>query len=582
MTPMAVQIPPSPEEVHATLASRNAEVEEQVRQAYSKTIQPRFPSGIALAAVGGFGRGELFPFSDVDLLLLVEFEQQMPPVREALSAFLQSLWDSALRPSHSVHTVTDCVTEQENNAELTISLLDRRLLAGDPTMFAWLDEKFAAFLAKRGAAIARQLVNLAETRRAKFQNTMYHLEPNIKDGPGGLRDLQTVRWLGALGRSGGSEGLSAAFEFLAALRIRLHEAAGRDQNVLGFDAQEELSEHPAALMRDYFRHARSVDRAVQRALEAAESKDASLLGRFHEWRSRLSTIEFTVSHDRVLLRGPAQVERGLSLFEFAARHKLRLATDTVDRMAGVIPETYWSDWKKLLSAPHPIFGLRAMQESGTLAAAIPEWSKIEFLVVRDFYHRYTVDEHTLVAIASLDTIADPRFADLYAEIEDPALLHFAILMHDIGKGSRVDHVGESLRIARGVLERFGAPEADRAGVEFLVARHLDLSAVMTSRDLHDGATARMLAARVGTVERLKQLTMMTYADISAVNPQAMTPWRLEQLWQVYLLAYAELTRELYGERIHDRHAVPRRAPGSLSAYALASRDRYSPGDGAAA
>ncbi len=168
-----------------------------------------------------------------------------------------------------MHTVTDCVTEQENNAELTISLLDRRLLAGDPKMFAWLDEKFAAFLAKRGAAIARQLANLAETRRAKFQNTVYHLEPNIKDGPGGLRDLQTVRWLGALGRSGGSEGLSAAFEFLAALRIRLHEAAGRDQNVLEFDAQEELSEHPAALMRDYFRHARSVDRAVQRALEAA-------------------------------------------------------------------------------------------------------------------------------------------------------------------------------------------------------------------------------------------------------------------------------------------------------------------------
>ncbi len=549
MTPMAALAPPSPEDVHTTLASRNAEVEEQVRQAYSKSIQPRFPSGMALVAVGGFGRRELFPCSDVDLLLLMEFERQMPPAREALSAFLQSLWDSGMRPSHSVHTVTDCVTEHEDNAELTISLLDRRLLAGDPAMFGWLDERFGPFLAKRGAAIAQQLVSLAEARRAKFQNTVYHLEPNVKDAPGGLRDLQTVRWLAALGRSSDAAGLRTAFDFLAGLRIRLHEASGRDQNVLGFDAQEALSEHPAALMRDYFRHARSVDRAVQRALEAAEAKDASLLGRFHEWRSRLSTIDFTVSHDRVLLRGPAQVERGLSLFEFAARHRLRLAADTVDRLAGVAPETYWSDWKKLLSTPHPIFGLRAMQDAGTLAAAIPEWRKIEFLVVRDFYHRYTVDEHTLVAIAALDSIGDPRFADLYAEIEDPALLHFAILMHDIGKGSRVDHVGESLRIARGVLERFGAPEVDRAAVEFLVNRHLDLSTVMTSRDLHYGATARMLATRVGTVERLKQLTMMTYADISAVNPQAMTPWRLEQLWQVYLLAYAELTRELYADRI---------------------------------
>ena len=551
MTATAVLAPPSPEEVRKTLASRNAEVEEQVRVAYSKTLQARFPSGIALAAVGGFGRGELFPCSDVDLLLLVEFEQQMPPAREALSAFLQSLWDSGLRPSHSVQTVTYCVTEHEDNAELTVSLLDRRLLAGDPAMFRWLEERFGAFLAKRGPAIALQLVQLAEARRARFQNTVYHLEPHVKDAPGGLRDLQTIRWLAALRRTGDTAGLSAAFDFLGALRIRLHEASGRDQNVLGFDAQEAMSAHPAGLMRDYFFHARSVDRAARRALDAASVKDATLLGRFHDWRSRLSTTEFTVSHDRVLLRGPAQVERGLSLFEFVARHKLRLAPDTVDRMTGVAPQTNWEDWRRLLSTPHPIFGLRAMQETGTLAAAIPEWGKIECLVVRDFYHHYTVDEHTLVAVEALDSIGDPRFADLYCEIEDPALLRFAILMHDIGKGSGVAHVAESSRIAHEVMERFGAPEADRAVVEFLVARHLDLSAVMTSRDLRDGATARMLASQVGTVERLKQLAMMTYADISAVNPQAMTPWRLEQLWQVYLLAYAELTRELYAERIHD-------------------------------
>jgi [protein-PII] uridylyltransferase len=181
-------------------------------------------------------------------------------------------------------------------------------------------------------------------------------------------------------------------------------------------------------------------------------------------------------------------------------------------------------------------------------------------VVRDFYHRYTVDEHTLVAIESLESISDPRLAGLWAEIDRPDLVRFALLLHDAGKGSGKDHVAESARIAREVLTRLEAPEADRAAIEFLIARHLDLSAVMASRDLSDSATAKVLADKMGAVERLKQLTIMAYADISAVNPQAMTPWRLEQLWRAYLLTHAELTRGLHAERIHDAAGVhPNRA-----------------------
>jgi len=253
----------------------------------------------------------------------------------------------------------------------------------------------------------------------------------------------------------------------------------------------------------------------------------------------------------VLLRTPKQLPRRLSLFEFVARHQLRLAPETVDRLAGFVPETRWEDWKRLLSLPRPSPGLRAMQETGTLAVALPEWRNIECLVVPDFYHRYTVDEHTLVAIASLESIGDRRLAGLLEETADLALVRFALLLHDIGKGSGVEHSQESVRIGRIVMERLGTPETERATVEFLVRHHLDLSSVMTSRDLGDGSTARMLAERLGTIERLKQLTIMTYADISAVNPQAMTPWRLEQLWRVYLLAHAELTKGLYTERIHD-------------------------------
>jgi len=253
----------------------------------------------------------------------------------------------------------------------------------------------------------------------------------------------------------------------------------------------------------------------------------------------------------VLLRSSNILPADLSLFAFAARHSLRLAPDTVERLQGFLPKANWDDWKNLLELPHASFGLRAMQECGTLAALLPEWHNIEFLVVRDFYHRYTVDEHTLVAIDALESVKDGRFAGLFEEIQERALVRFAVLMHDIGKGSGLDHVAESVRIARIVLDRLGAPESERQTIEFLVAKHLTLSSVMASRDLSDASTGRLLSAQVETIERLKLLTMLTYADISAVNPQAMTPWRLEQLWRTYLLAHEELTRELGTSRIHD-------------------------------
>ena len=554
MKEVAVLPLPGPEEVQKTLAGRSVEVEERVRAAYASTLEPRFRSGLALVAVGGFGRGELFPHSDVDLLLLVESDKNVPP-REAISAFLQSLWDAGLRPSHSVHSVLDCVSEHADNAEFTISLLDKRFLTGDKALYISLQDKFHQFKARRAPALARQIAGLAEGRRAKYQNTIYHLEPNVKESPGGLRDLQTTRWLLMLEPREGMPDLSAAHSFLSAVRLRLHEFAGRDQNALSFDAQESLSDHPAVLMRDYYRQARVVDQAVRQALEVSTEKAGTLLGRFHEWRSRLSTSEFTVSRDRVLLR-THKPPNNLSLFEFVARHGLRLAPDTIERLQGLAPEAKWEDWKRLLSLPKASLGLRAMQESGVLAGALPEWRNIECLVVRDFYHRYTVDEHTLVAIGSLETLTDGRFVELMSEIEDPSLVRFALLMHDIGKGSGRDHSVASLEIAQAVMGRLGVPAAEQEIVEFLVLRHLDLSSVMSSRDLYDGSTARALADRVGTLERLKLLTMLTYADISAVNPQAMTPWRMEQLWRVYLMAYEELTRELASERIHDAVGMP--------------------------
>jgi [protein-PII] uridylyltransferase len=202
-----------------------------------------------------------------------------------------------------------------------------------------------------------------------------------------------------------------------------------------------------------------------------------------------------------------------------------------------------------------------MHETGALKAVFPEQEQIDCLVIRDFHHRYTVDEHTLTTIrilAGLQKSDDPGvkpYAELLSELENRAALYFALLYHDVGKGTPDEgHVDASLRICQGAMQRIGMPEAERETVRFLIGKHLALSATMHERDLEDPLAIELLAHRMETVERLKALTLLTYADISAVNPGTMTPWRRSQLWRLYTLTYNELTRALNAERIEPRSA----------------------------
>ena len=320
------------------------------------------------------------------------------------------------------------------------------------------------------------------------------------------------------------------------------------------------------MMRSYYRHAREIARAAGAVLDHCEDSERSLLGQFRDWRARLSNSDVTVARDRLYVRFPQRLAQDVPylfrVFEFAGRHGIGLAADTERRiqdalavLAGATAEL-WPGFRDVLKQPRASFGLRAMEESGALRKVIPEWQRIECLVVRDFYHRYTVDEHTLVAIESLEHLEDSRFHDLMSEVDQPWVLRLALLLHDIGKGSG-NHVAEGLDLAHVILSRLKVPADEADTVIFLIAQHLALSSVMNSRDLDDLNTARALAAQVGTVERLKLLTLLTYADISAVNPLAMTPWRREQLWRTYILAHGELTRELDTERIHaEESTVP--------------------------
>jgi len=226
-----------------------------------------------------------------------------------------------------------------------------------------------------------------------------------------------------------------------------------------------------------------------------------------------------------------------------------------------VPRNLWPAWSKILALPHAPLAVRSMHETGVLFALFPGLEQIECLVVRDFYHRYTVDEHTLVALQN--ACSEPAgYGEIFKELPQRAVLLFALLFHDSGKASSdaargyAGHVDASLIAADAAMRRVHMPPAERDTVSFLIRNHMELSAAMRSRDLADPKTVQDMAHVVGTEDRLKALTVLTYADISAVNPGAMTPWRSAQLWQLYLKVYRELTRELAGARIAETAAGP--------------------------
>ena len=585
-----------------TLAERSAQVDGCVLAA-SESLLAAVPEGLSLLAVGGYGRRHLFPYSDIDLLLLFASERLALANRDSVAAFLRQLWDDGLRVSQSVRTPAECLEVHDQNAELNISLLDQRYLAGDRAIYAGVADRMPRFLRANREILVRHLARLTRERHAKFGDTLYHLEPNIKETPGGLRDFQLVAWLDRL-RDAGSPyptaavpaELQEAFDFLARVRCYLHCEAGRDTNLLGFDSQESIADQwrpsardapsdASAWMRRYFRHARAIYRAAGRALESAEAQSSSLFSQFRDWRTRLSNADFSVHRERAHFRAPQQLDSdpqlALRLFEFVARHGIRPSLEAerqIEARRGRLCEFFadsqplWGLVESILSLPQAPLAVRSMHDTGVLTAVFPELRQIDCLVIRDFFHRYTVDEHTLVAMQNLWDLrgreaAALTFGGLIGEVKHPGLLLFALLFHDSGKGSPCEgHVDGSLRLADAAMARIQAPRAGRDLVLFLIASHLELSAVLQSRDVYDPATIREVARRVETVERLKSLTLLTWADIGAVNPEVMTPWRAEQLWQLYLMVYNELTRELESDRIAGQPAGSPERAGFLEGF----------------
>ena len=579
----------------AAIKGRTRLIDKLANDLWDQYVSPSVSSGFALLALGGFGRRDLFPHSDVDLLFLAENEALAARVKDAVRNVCQEIWDIGLRVSPTTRTLENCTRFDQDNVEFTISLLDCRFLTGDASLFERLHGKVLPQLVRRESdSLVQRMTEVTRTRHLRFGNTIFHLEPNLKDGPGGLRDFHVSRWLAmitAFGPGGPGSGSALhgnssetgeilnAMEFLTSARCYLHYRGNRDENVVRWEAQEELAARgianktgvvsSAEWMRMYFRHARVVHRNTTRLLDQAPRNRSSLYQSFQRWRSRFSNDEFSVVEGNVFLQqavGARDASVVLRLFTFLARHGFALSLETERRIRNAprgltetMPqdERLWEHFGELLTLPHAAEALRAMHSLNLLTLAIPEFEAVDSLVLRDLYHRYTVDEHTFLAIEVLHRLKNndvewlQPFGELLAELERPELLFLALLLHDTGKGlDGADHVHNSLQLAAAAVDRMGLVAEDAQTVCFLVATHLEMSATMRRRDIYDPETVRELAGKVGTTERLKMLTLLTLADIKAVNPEALTPWKAENLWRLYAGTANYFTRSVDEERFH--------------------------------
>ncbi|MEO8737852.1 MAG: [protein-PII] uridylyltransferase [Edaphobacter sp.] len=620
----------------ATIAARSKALDEFATGLWKQEVQNdrRLATGISLVAIGGYGRAQLFPFSDVDLLFLLDGRLAEKDVKDAIRRVNQEMWDSGIRISPATRKLSECERFDEENAEFAVSLMDHRQIAGDPALYRKLATVTVPKLLQREQkSLMARLTELTRSRHAKYGDTLFHLEPNIKDCPGGLRDIHVCDWMTLLRgvgleperhfssvRNAEDDGeFRKAVEFLWLVRCFLHYRHERDDNSLDWQAQDmaaaagigmagdaQPNTDAAYWMRFYFRHARRVERRVTQMMEDAplDKPRLKLLGLRRERRTEPLQQGFRIERGRVVLdalvadggdpaHDPAQdPDVVLGVFEAMARTGCTLGEEAEQRLLHALPvlsahleegPALWHHLQRILTGRHAGDALRTMHVLGVLELLIPEFHGIDALVIRDAYHRYTVDEHTFVLIDTLHGFEGAQtgpmaewatqFARLLRELPHPGLLYLAALMHDTGKGrSTGDHAHESMRMAQSVLERLELDSYESGMVSSLIANHLEMSAALR-RDIFDRQTVRAFAGKVQTPEVLRMLTLFTYADINAVHPDALTPWKAENLWRLYIATSNYLDRNVDEDRVGAQeeselvHRVAALLPGQKAAVA---------------
>ena len=554
----------------------------------------------ALVAVGGYGRRQMSLFSDVDLLVVFD-----GPVGAAGERFLKSmlhpLWDLRLDVGHHIRELSDVKTVDSDNPEYLVALLDARFVDGDRDLFDTFSDACLRPGTPWQAPTLKALRDLIKRRHSQFNHTLYHLEPDVKDVPGGLRDVAAAHLLQRLIHPGMPPAfevgrLREAEDFMLRIRSVLHLERGRNLNVLTHELQETVAsafglEESApqrrveTLMSTYFHHARIVSRSLRmsmKSLTPATDTEPVAIGRdLIKWGDEISFSDGT--------RASLRPDMWLSAFETALDEGCGVSAQVLtcverhgDRYS---PERFFptgEERDRLLRILRPRPGLYArlseMHDSGLLGRMFPEFQKIYCHVIRDFYHKFTVDEHTLRTIRNLESLCHPtarsrkRFGGVLSELQAPELLVLSLIFHDVGKWTNKNHSEEGVRMALGALRRIRLPEPDIATVTFLIRHHLQMSTAAFRRDAEDPNVVHRFAQLVGTEERLKLLCLLTLADVEAVGPDVMTPWKEELLWQLYVDTYNRLTLG-YGDEVIDSaeaslHELQEERPADIDSHEL--------------
>jgi [protein-PII] uridylyltransferase len=548
------------------------------------------PSGAALVATGGYGRGELFPYSDIDILVLLA-DEPGEAERDALERLIGKFWDVGLEIGHSVRTVEGCA-EAASDITVRTALLEARYLAGRRALFRSLEARLARDADPVAFFKAKKLEQ--EQRHAKHQDSPYSLEPNLKEAPGGLRDLQVIQWLARMagfGR-GWSElvrrGLIERDEanqlarheaLLQDFRIRLHYLAGRREDRIVFDVQTALAAQlghadtphrraSEAMMQRYYQTAKGVTQLNTVLLQNLEAKLAprpdtaprALNERF-EIRSELLHVrredtfrrEPTAILESFLLMMQHQELRGMTARTLRALYRARFSINAAfrkDPLARLL-------FLHMLQQPHGIVHeFRRMNQYGILGRYLPEFGSIVGQMQHDLFHVYTVDQHILMVIRNLRRFTMPELAhefplasELMSGFARRWLLYVAALYHDIAKGRGGDHSELGARDARSFCRQHGLAKEDAELVVFLVENHLAMSHVAQKQDVYDPEVVREFAERVGAERRLVALYLFTVADVRGTSPKVWNAWKGKLLEDLFRATRRILTGELFARDI---------------------------------
>jgi [protein-PII] uridylyltransferase len=551
---------------------------------------PGLPVGqdeLAVVALGGYGRRELAPFSDVEILFL-HADEAGPEVHDVIDGALALLSEAGLSVRPRALPVAECVALAGIDLRARTAMVEARMVAGSPRLFALLAERLDGLVfasARTTLTFLDALRRDLDERYARYGRAVGLLEPHVKEGAGGLRDLHSVLWVGqalfgvrGLARlsdcgaltEAEHRALARASDFIQRIRNEAHFATGRKTDVLDLELQAILAENlgyrkrrgmraSEILMREYYERADELHR-ISRAfhLRHAPGPRPPLSPGARRRRPRGL---FEIREGRLHSRGEGGLDGArhlLDAFAIAQRDgpplsdelklEIRARLRLVDRRFRGSREAGRGLLRLLGHKGQVGSALRGMHETGLLGRLLPEFARVRFLAQHDFYQRHTVDEHTLTAIDALDAVASPgpvreleRLREVMEEVAQPGALYLAVLLHDVGKGRGPGHVRRAATIAERVCARLGLEAGLGADVVFLADAHLEMSRLSQRRDLREAGVTEEFARRVSTVDRLNMLLLLTYADQRAIGPRVWNEWTASLLWDLYERTRAHLT-----------------------------------------